>query len=127
MNNTNLTLTENRELTTGMDALDTVSDFNGGHIYYAREISGWISVSTDAVEEFGAALIANVPDAYSLWCATYGEEFISDAQIEALRGESAQFGDDEMIEICDGALRGLASAVVRCEEVIADALAQVGT
>jgi chorismate mutase len=49
---------------------------------------------------------------------------LTEEQIEALRAEAGEAGDQAMVAICDRALAGSASARDECAEVIADARAE---
>ena len=53
---------------------------------------------------------------------------LTDAQIQALRAESARAGDTDMVRICDIALvtaRDVTRARAECQRVIENAIAQV--
>lgn len=49
---------------------------------------------------------------------------ITDEQIETLRAEATEAGDEAQAGICDAALRGNVDARAECARVLADAQAQ---
>ena len=63
------------EFTTGFNFLDD-SRIEGQHVtYYASETGLRYRVSRADVEDLGRRLLAEEPDAYSLWCSeTFAEE-----------------------------------------------------
>lgn len=50
---------------------------------------------------------------------------ISDYQLERLRAEAGEYGDEELVKLCDLALAGDADAREDCEMAIREARAQV--
>ena len=51
-------------------------------------------------------------------------DLVTEAALEALRGEAASAGDDAQVTTCDRALAGDADARRACARVIAEAIAQ---
>lgn len=58
----------------GVDRLDAVELPDGHYAYLAPETGSWYHITEYDICDLGEALLADEDDAYSVWCASCGDE-----------------------------------------------------